>query len=226
MRGNVLVVDDEIKIIEVVTLYLENEGYNVFSSLNGIDAIEKYKSCNPDLIILDLMLPDVSGEEICKRIRKESQVPIIMLTSKSTEEDILSGYSLGTDDYITKPFSPKQLVAKINAILKRVKIAEDTKLYFSDGLIIDPISHQVVKKGKEIDLTVSEYKLLLLLSHNPKRVFTRDEILDNITDDNSSVYDRIVDSHIKNLRIKLENDTKNPKYIKTIRGVGYKFDDK
>lgn len=222
---NILVVDDEIKIVEVISLYLKNEGYEVVFAANGREAIDKYKSNDIDLIILDLMLPDISGEDVCKEIREISDVPIVMLTAKTDESSILNGYSLGSDDYITKPFSPKQLVAKVNALFKRVIKIESRKISFNDDLIIDLKSSEVTKSNNLVSLTPSEYKILTILAKHPQQVFTREELLDYIIGENDYVYDRIIDSHIKNLRAKIESDSKNPRYIKTVRSLGYKFDD-
>ena len=222
---NILVVDDEIKIVEVISLYLKNEGYEVVFANNGREAIDKYKSNDIDLIILDLMLPDISGEDVCKEIREISDVPIIMLTAKTDEDSVLNGYSLGSDDYITKPFSPRQLVAKVNALFKRITKPESTKMCFNDELIIDIKSSEVIKNNEIVSLTPSEYKILIMLAKNPQQVFTREELLDYITGENDYVYDRIIDTHIKNLRFKIEDDSKNPRYIKTVRSLGYKFDE-
>ncbi|ACQ52638.1 response regulator transcription factor [Clostridium botulinum] len=223
MKETILVIDDEVKIIEVIKLYLENEGYTVIQATSGIEALKKQSEFNPDLLILDLMLPDISGENVCERIRKESEVPIIMLTAKSSEDSILNGYSIGTDDYITKPFSPKQLVAKVNAVLKRVKGNQCENLIFNNELIIDIVNKKVEYNNKEIILTASEYKILSILARNPNRIFSREELMNYISRDNICIYDRIIDTHIKNIRAKLDQDSKNPTYIKTIRGMGYRF---
>ena len=225
VRKKILVVDDEVKIVEVISAYLKNEGYEVVFATNGREAIDKYKSNDIDLIILDLMLPDISGEDVCKEIREISDVPIIMLTAKTGEDSVLNGYSLGSDDYITKPFSPRQLVAKVNALFKRITKPESTKMYFNDELIIDIKSSEVIKNNEIVSLTPSEYKILIMLAKNPQQVFTREELLDYITGENDYVYDRIIDTHIKNLRFKIEDDSKNPRYIKTVRSLGYKFDE-
>lgn len=223
MKETILVIDDEVKIIEVIKLYLENEGYTVIQATSGIEALKKQNEFNPDLLILDLMLPDISGEKVCERIREESDVPIIMLTAKSSEESILNGYSVGSDDYVTKPFSPKQLVAKVNAVLKRVKGNQGENLIFNNELIIDIVNKKVEYNNKEIVLTASEYKILSILARNPNRIFSREELMDYISRDNICIYDRIIDTHIKNIRAKLDQDSKNPTYIKTIRGMGYRF---
>lgn len=226
MKKVILIVDDEIKIIEVIKLYLENEGYDVIWATDGSDALYKYKKYSVDLIILDLMLPDISGEQICKSIREISDVPIIMLTAKTDEDSVLNGYSLGSDDYIIKPFRPKELVAKVNVLLKRIVNVEKTGMCFDGNLVIDTKGSKVIKNNKEVNLTPSEYRILIMLAKNPQRVFSREELLDHLIGENIYVYDRIIDTHIKNLRAKIEDDSKNPKYIKTIRSIGYKFDDK
>jgi len=171
------------------------------------------------------MLPDISGEKICETIRRESDVPIIMLTAKVEEESILNGFSLGTDDYITKPFSPKQVVARVNAILKRtLNYKQDNILRFNnENLVLNLDNYEVRKNDNLIELTPSEFKILLTLCESPKKVFTRGELLDRALGDDSDVYDRIIDSHIKNLRSKIEDNSKSPKYIITVHGIGYKF---
>ena len=221
---NILVVDDEYKIVEVIKVYLEKSGYNVITAFNGKDAIKEYQNNNIDLIILDLMLPDISGEDICKTLREKSNVPIIMLTAKIQEEDALNGFNIGADDYVTKPFSPKILVSKVNAILKRIGSNEKKRLYFNYGdLVIDTASYEVFKKDEKVTLTPSEFKILLELSKNPNVVFTREELMDKTMKEDNYVYDRIIDSHIKNIRSKIEDNSKDPKYVLTVHGVGYKF---
>ncbi|GAA0775006.1 response regulator transcription factor [Clostridium subterminale] len=225
MQVDILIVEDEVKILEVLEAYLKKAGYSVITAINGSEAIYKYKQYNPRLIILDLMLPDITGEKICEIIRKESEVPIIMLTAKVEEESILECFSLGTDDYITKPFSPKQVVARVNAVLKRaLNYKRDNVLSFNKGnLVINLDTYEVRHGNNLIELTPSEFKILLALCESPKKVFTRGELLDRALGDDSDVYDRIIDSHIKNLRSKIEDNSKNPKYILTVHGIGYKF---
>ncbi len=222
---NILVVDDEETIVAVIEAYLKNAGYNVFTAYDGKEAISIFNNENINLIILDLMLPDISGEEVCKIIKNEKDVPIIMLTAKINEDDILNGFSLGADDYVVKPFSVKQLIARVSAVLRRVKDHPSSPiLSFNNGdLIINLESHEVKKNNKLITLTRSEYNILLTLSENIKRVFTRNELIDRVMGEDVDVFDRIIDSHIKNLRSKIEDDSKSPKYILTIYGVGYKF---
>lgn len=222
-KNKILVVDDEIKIVEVVKAYLEKDNYEVFIATDGKSALKSYYDNKQDLIILDLMLPDITGEEVCKILREKSDVPIIMLTAKVDEENILNGFNIGTDDYVIKPFSPKQLIARVNAIIKRVK-NNKSKLLFNNGdLIIDKDSYEVFKNNNLITLTPSEYKILLELAENKNKVFTRGDIISKTMEDDSFVYDRIVDSHIKNIRAKIEDDNKKPKYILTVHGIGYKF---
>ncbi|WP_346868851.1 response regulator transcription factor [Clostridium sp. UBA5119] len=225
MQVDILIVEDEVKILEVLEAYLKKAGYGVITAINGSEAIYKYKQYNPKLIILDLMLPDISGEKICEIIRKESEVPIIMLTAKVEEESILKCFSLGTDDYITKPFSPKQVVARVNAVLKRaLNYKQDNILSFNKGdLVINLDTYEVRQGNNLVELTPSEFKILLALCESPKKVFSRGELLDRALGDDSDVYDRIIDSHIKNLRSKIEENSKNPKYILTVHGIGYKF---
>ncbi|HAR85766.1 MULTISPECIES: response regulator [Clostridium] len=225
MQVDILIVEDEVKILEVLEAYLKKAGYGVITAINGSEAIYKYKQYNPRLIILDLMLPDISGEKICEIIRKESEVPIIMLTAKVEEESILKCFSLGTDDYITKPFSPKQVVARVNAVLKRaLNYKQDNVLSFNKGdLVINLDTYEVRQGNNLVELTPSEFKILLALCESPKKVFSRGELLDRALGDDSDVYDRIIDSHIKNLRSKIEENSKNPKYILTVHGIGYKF---
>ncbi len=225
MQVDILIVEDEVKILEVLEAYLKKAGYGVITAINGSEAIYKYKQYNPRLIILDLMLPDISGEKICEIIRKESEVPIIMLTAKVEEESILKCFSLGTDDYITKPFSPKQVVARVNAVLKRaLNYKQNNVLSFNKGdLVINLDTYEVRQGNNLVELTPSEFKILLALCESPKKVFSRGELLDRALGDDSDVYDRIIDSHIKNLRSKIEENSKNPKYILTVHGIGYKF---
>ncbi len=225
MQVDILIVEDEVKILEVLEAYLKKAGYGVITAINGSEAIYKYKQYNPRLIILDLMLPDISGEKICEIIRKESEVPIIMLTAKVEEESILKCFSLGTDDYITKPFSPKQVVARVNAVLKRaLNYKQDNVLSFNKGdLVINLDTYEVRQGNNLVELTPSEFKILLALCESPKKVFSRGELLDRALGDDSDVYDRIIDSHIKNLRSKIEENSKNPKSILTVHGIGYKF---
>lgn len=223
---SILVVDDEGKIVEVIESYLQKEGFRVATAFNGKQALEAYNKTKPDLVVLDLMLPDISGEEVCRQIRSMGSTPVIMLTAKVEEENILNGLNIGADDYVTKPFSPKQLVARINAVLRRTKPSNQGSkiMTFNNGdLAIDQENHDVKKKGLSLNLTPVEYEILLRLARFPKKVFTREELIAFALGDDYEGYDRTIDTHIKNLRQKLEDNTKEPRYIVTVYGVGYRF---
>ena len=223
----ILVVDDEPKIVEVVKSYLENSGYMVYDAYNGKQAYELFDKVNPSLIVLDLMLPDTTGEEICKTLREKSNVPIIMLTAKIEEEDILKGLGIGADDYITKPFSPRQLVARISALLRRTQDDSNSymniKSFYNDDLIIDYLNYGVKKKGIPVNVTPNEFKLLSTMAKYPKKVFTREELITFAIGNDFDGYDRVIDTHMKNIRQKIETDSKNPQYILTVYGIGYRF---
>ncbi|MFJ5759713.1 response regulator transcription factor [Neobacillus sp. NPDC093182] len=223
----ILLVDDEKRIIEVLEAYLEREGYEIHCADNGIDALKKAKTINPDLMILDLMLPDISGEEVCRLVRKESDVPILMLTAKSAEDDRINGIVMGADDYLTKPFSPREVVVRVQAILRRVKKTEKVeRIEFNNNqLAIDLSKKEVTVKGQDVILTPIEYKLLTNMALNPGRVYSRMDLLEKIQDEGMYYegYERSVDTHIKNLRKKIELDSRQPTFILTVFGMGYKF---
>ncbi len=221
----ILIVDDETNILEIVEAYLITNNYQVFRAMDGEEALRKAETIVPDLIVLDLMLPDISGLEVCQKIREFSNVPIIMLTAKTAEQDILKGLQLGADDYVTKPFSPKELVARVETVLRRARSEpQEEKLSFEGGLLeIYPDRKQVLKKGVEVDLTPTEYALLFLLASHPKQLFSRDQLLDAVKGLDFDGTDRIIDTHIKNLRQKIEADKRNPHYILTAYGTGYRF---
>ena len=218
---NILLVDDEIKITEVIKAYLDKEGYNTFIAHDGQKALELFNQEEFDLVILDRMLPDISGEEICKRIRETSLVHIIMLTAKTEDDDKIDGFNLGCDDYVCKPFNVKELVLRIKAVFRKIEKEEIIKV--GDEIEVNTLSHEVKIRGTEVSLTNTEYKILLLLVNNQKKIFTREELLELVTEDYYEKFDRIIDVHIKNLRQKIEEDTKKPKIIQTVYGVGYKF---
>lgn len=226
-RKTVLVVDDEPKIVEVVKSYLEKNGYEVVSAFDGNTALSLFDRRSPILVILDLMLPGMSGEEVCKAIRKKSRVPVIMLTAKTDEESILEGLGIGADDYVIKPFSPRQLMARVEAVLRRS--ADESallsdQLVFGDGdLVIDRLRHEVRKSGKKVALTPNEYNILFTMAKHPTRAFTRDELITMALSETYDGYDRVIDTHIKNLRQKIEDDTRAPRYLLTVHGVGYSF---
>lgn len=220
----ILVVDDEPKIVDVVKSYLENSGYSVCEAHTGREAFDKFKKEHPSLIILDWMLPDVTGEEVCRTIRQKSDVPVIMLTARVAEENILQGFNFGADDYVTKPFSPRQLVARVEAALRRFRTQSFPILSFCDGdLTVDLNSLEVKKAGNPVNLTPNEFKIISTFAQHPKKVYTREELLSIMSENNFDGYDRVIDTHIKNIRQKIETDSKNPRYILTVYGVGYKF---
>jgi len=222
----VLIVDDEEKIVEVIKSYIEKEGFEAATAYDGKQALEMYISFKPDLVILDLMLPDMSGEDVCKKIRSMKDTPVIMLTAKAEEEYILNGLNIGADDYITKPFSPKQLIARAKAVMRRTQnsLAKEAVLSYNNReLIINIDSHSVQKDGQVVNITPVEFEILLKLAKNPKKVFTREELITYVLGDDYEGYDRTIDTHIKNLRQKIETNTKDPKYVLTVYGVGYKF---
>ena len=223
----VLLVEDEEKIMNVVKSFLESKGFSVFPALNGRRALEVFDRENISLVLLDLMLPELSGEEVCKTIRKKSRVPIIMLTAKSEESDMLKGLGIGADDYIMKPFSFKELNARIEAVMRRCSddilplIVRNS--FNDDDLTVDFESHVIIKQGTEVKLTPNEFKLLASLAKYPNKIFTREELIASALGDDFEGYGRTIDSHIKNLRQKIESDPKSPVYVKTIHGIGYKF---
>ncbi|TCL70924.1 DNA-binding response OmpR family regulator [Hydrogenispora ethanolica] len=223
----ILVVDDEPKIVEVVKSYLENSGYQVGEAAGGQQALDLFGRFHPSLVILDLMLPDIPGEEVCRRLRRISRVPIIMLTAKVDEADFLNGLQIGADDYVTKPFSPRQLVARVEAVLRRTdpdSLPLANLLSFRDGdLEIDSLTRVVRKNGAAVNLTPNEYKILLTLVKYPRKTFTREELVFMALGEDYDGFDRTIDTHIKNLRQKIESDPKNPGYVITVHGVGYRF---
>ncbi len=223
----VLVVDDEPSITEVVGAYLEKDGYHVYVAHNGTDAITMARRYRPVAIILDLMLPDLSGEQVCRTLRRESSVPIIMLTAKNQEQDKLAGLSLGADDYITKPFSPKELTARLRAVIRRTDgesaVLVDVLSFNHGELIIDVARHELSRNGVPIELTPTEWKILVTLARYPGRVYSRIELLDMIQGYDYEGFERTVDTHVKNLRAKVEADPKEPVYVQTVYGLGYKF---
>jgi DNA-binding response OmpR family regulator len=221
----VLVVDDDHKLISLVRMYLEREGYPVLAAYDGPQALEMFDRHKPGFVILDLMLPKIDGVTLCRRIRETSAVPILMLTAKVEEVDKLIGLSVGADDYVTKPFSPRELVARVRAILRRSAPAALTRPRLArGGLVMDLERHEVSVEGREVRLTPIEYKLLQALMEFPGRVFTRDQLLAHVyAFDEAVVVDRTVDVHIGKLREKLGDDPGRPRYIQTVRGVGYKL---
>jgi DNA-binding response OmpR family regulator len=223
----IVVIDDEQSVREVVQAYLEKDGYHVLVAENGTAGLALAERMNPALIVLDLMLPDVSGEEICREIRSRSDVPILMLTAKANEEERVAGLVSGADDYLVKPFSPRELVARIGAVLRRTQSVETPlveTLSFDDGrLEVDTVQHVVKRDGAAVDLTPNEYKLLVTLARYPGRAYSRFELINRVQGYDYAGYERTIDVHVKNLRKKIEPDPAHPRYVETVMGVGYKL---
>ncbi|GBE03357.1 MAG TPA: response regulator [Nitrospirae bacterium] len=228
MRAKILVVDDEKDILELVAYNLRKEGYDVLTSWDGEEALKLIKKERYSLIILDLMLPGIQGMELCKMLKSSednSTIPIIMLTAKSEELDKVLGLEMGADDYITKPFSPRELVARVKAVLRRTReVPVKDKLVNIADLEINTDTYKVMKRGKEIKLSATEFRLLIFLVRRKGRVFNRDMLLDAVWKDEAFVEPRTVDVHIRRLRTQIEDDPSNPIYIKTRRGIGYYVD--
>ncbi len=226
MKPSILVVDDDHKTVDLIRLYLERDGYRVLMAYDGRQALEFARDRRPGLIILDLMLPRVDGLDVCRILRAESQIPIIMLTARTTEEDKLVGLDLGADDYITKPFSPRELVARVRAVLRRGGGQDEAgpeELQFGE-LVVDFIRHEARLVGTPVHLTPKEFTLLKIMTRQPGRVFTRLELLEGAFGFDYQGFERTVDVHMMNLRKKIEPDPAQPKYIQTVYGVGYKFE--
>ena len=223
----VLIIDDEKVICEVLEAYFIKEGWKVLVASNGIEGLKKAKDQSPDLIVLDLMLPDISGEEVCRLVRKDSTVPIVMLTAKSAEDDLINGLAIGADDYVIKPFSPREVVMRVKALIRRTqKTTNESKLSFNKGtLIIDFVKKEVKLANDILTLTPNEYKILIAIVSYPGKVYSRADLLEKLQENDSYFegYERNIDTHIKNLRKKIETDTRHPIFIITVFGMGYKF---
>jgi DNA-binding response OmpR family regulator len=221
----ILLVEDEKAISEAVGAYLVREGFSVTVAMDGQQALDEFARGDFDLMVLDLMLPLVSGEKVCQAVRSVSNIPIIMLTAKGEIEDRIVGLELGADDYLVKPFSPRELIARLRALLRRTQATVGSRhetLVFED-LIIDVPSRHVTVAGRVLDLTTSEFKLLVTLSRNPGLVFSRNELVEKVLGYDFEGYERAIDSHVKNLRSKLGDDPRDPRWLFTVHGVGYRF---
>ncbi|GAA1170477.1 DNA-binding response regulator MtrA [Corynebacterium glaucum] len=221
MTPKILVVDDDPAINEMLTIVLEAEGFETESVTDGAAAVPAFRKYDPDLILLDLMLPGMNGVDICREIRRESAVPIVMLTAKTDTVDVVLGLESGADDYITKPFKPKELVARIRARLRRSDEEPAEVLHIGD-LTVDVPQHMVTRSGAEISLTPLEFDLLLEMARRPNQVHTREELLENVWGYRNASDTRLVNVHVQRLRSKIEHDPENPEIILTVRGVGYK----
>jgi DNA-binding response OmpR family regulator len=217
----ILIVEDDPKTCAAVDMYLRHDGFRTDVARSGPEALVKAREGKPDLIVLDLMLPGLDGLAVCKTLRAGSAVPIIMLTARSTEDDKLAGLELGADDYVTKPFSPRELVARVRVVLRRVEPPTDRIV--SGDLVLDPAARELVVRGEAVALTAAEYRLVETLMRAPGRVFSRDELMRRAFGDSCERLDRTIDAHIKNVRKKIELDRANPTRIVTVVGLGYKF---
>jgi phosphate regulon transcriptional regulator PhoB len=230
-QKKILVVDDEKDIVELISYNLEQEGFAVIKAYDGQMAWERVKTAKPDLVVLDLMIPGIHGLEVCKLIRRDAAtetLPIIMLTAKSDQVDKILGLELGADDYVTKPFNVRELIARIRAVLRRYEGRQQIELsetFAFQGLSVNFGSCTVAVDGKKVDLSSREFKLLKFFTEHPGRVYSRDQLLDYVWGDEAFVEPRTVDVHISRLRATIEQDKENPKYILTVRGIGYKFAD-
>lgn len=223
----VLVVDDEAKLVELVQGYLRREGFQVLTALDGLTALDLVRANQPDLVVLDVMLPGIDGIEVCRRMRHFSDAYVLMLTARAEEIDKIVGLSVGADDYLTKPFSPRELVARVRAMLRRprasAEFAQEAIPPVSFGeLVIDPGRHEVTVRGEAVELTAREFALLAAMVAHPGLVFTRSQLLEQVWGD-EYYDDHVVDVHVGNLRKKLKDDAANPLYVQTVRGVGYRF---
>lgn len=226
MKPAILVVDDDRKTVDLIRLYLEKDGYRVLVAYDGRQALDIARNRRPGLIILDLMLPKVDGLDVCRLLRAESSVPIIMLTAKTTEDDKLAGLDLGADDYVTKPFSPRELVARVRAVLRRGNAEKDPgpdQILYGD-LAVDFVRHEARLEGVPVHLTPKEFTLLEIMIKQPGRVFSRLELLELAFGYDYQGFERTVDVHMMNLRKKIETDPARPQYVQTVYGVGYKFE--
>ncbi len=225
MSHTLLLVEDDLKLAEIARVYLEQAGFRVIHTESGVSALSLSKTENPALVVLDLMLPDLSGEAVCRELSESAGIPVIMLTAKSSEEERLAGFALGADDYIVKPFSPRELVCRVQAVLKRAgKVSDGDRLSFNNGtLILDNAGFSVTCQGRPVKLTAVEFKLLFTLAATPRKTFTREELIDKVMGYRFEGYERNIDSHIKNIRHKLGEDPHLPVFVLTVYGLGYRF---
>lgn len=226
MSGLLLIVEDELKIRELLRRSFERAGYSVLTAASGAAALHAAQASHPDLVVLDLGLPDIPGEEVVRELRDRGDVPILVLTAKSADADRIHGLELGVDDYVTKPFSPREVVLRVQAILRRGRGAQpsDAATSLGDGeLVVDELRHEVVVRGEAVELTPTEWGLLTALAHTPGRAFSRFELINQVRGYEFDGYERVVDSHVKNLRRKVERHPHEPLIVQTVPGVGYRL---
>jgi len=224
VSSKILVVDDEAKIVRLVRSYLEQSGFTVVEANDGQTALIQARREKPDLVVLDLGLPGIDGLEVARTLRRERDTPIIMLTARIEDTDKIVGLEIGADDYMTKPFNPRELVARVRAVLRRTSgSAPAAEVLRAGALVLDAGGHQATLEGRPLDLTPTEFELLAVLLQNPGRAFTRLELLDRVQGDAYEGYERTIDAHVKNLRAKLGDDPRHPRYVQTVFGVGYKL---
>jgi DNA-binding response OmpR family regulator len=221
----VLIVDDEPRITGLVRDYLDQAGFSVLEAADGPTAVDTFRRHRPDAVVLDLGLPGMDGLDVVRTLRAESEVPIVILTARSDETDRVVGLELGADDYVVKPFGPKELVARIRAVLRRVAAAADADIYRAGDVVVDAPKMRVTVSDREIDLTPTEFQIVAALVGQPGRVFTRGQLLDAVHGVSFDSYERAIDAHIKNIRRKLEPEPRTPIYVLTVHGVGYRFND-
>ncbi|GAB6138472.1 response regulator transcription factor [Halanaerobaculum tunisiense] len=226
MQPKILVVDDDQNICKLINIYLQREDYQVITATDGQMALDKYYECNPQLVVLDIMLPELDGWQVCKKIREDSNVPILMLTAKGEKQEKIKGLEIGADDYVTKPFEPEELVARVKVILRRTDISQDKEVLTFPNLQIDHQKRQVKVQGRKLELAPKEYDLLYCLVRNEQQVLSREQLLDKVWGFDFVGDIRTVDSHIKRLRNKIDSQVDGYKYFHTIWGVGYKFEAK
>ncbi|TDO67397.1 DNA-binding response OmpR family regulator [Kribbella sp. VKM Ac-2571] len=226
MPARILVAEDDLKQAELIRRYLEREGHLTVVVHDGREAIDEARRRSPDLLVLDVMMPKVDGLDVCRVLRADGDIPIIMLTARSTEEDLLLGLDLGADDYLTKPYNPRELVARVRSVLRRTRSRAEGEVYRVGELEIDPARHEVRLGGELIELTPAEFKILACLAASPGRAFSRQQLLEHAFGFDHYVFDRTVDVHVMNLRKKIEPSSGAPAYLKTVYGVGYKLADK
>jgi len=222
----VLLIDDDIKLCELLKTYLENHGFFLFSAHTVQDGMRRLRNRQYDIVLLDLMLPDGDGLEVCRRIRAESVIPVLMLTARGADEDKIIGLELGADDYLAKPFNPRELVARMKAILRRKGAAgwnAEMQAIEHPDFFLNPSNQKVIVRGMEVELTSAEFRLLKILASNPGRVFTRERLMDLVQGRDFDGVDRSIDVHISRIRSKIETDAKNPRWLQTVWGTGYRF---